>query len=150
MTFASTFGISNSINLLILLILGIVLLFYMTLVQPYKSTTILLLQSSFLINLTILSGFDIFAYTQPNKQALKEVAFGVSTGIVFVQFVRLFSTQWLDHDALVEGNRLEKGVMIAMEMQSQWQPLPSIAIQSVYVIPFLKNCRNCSLMILRT
>ena len=85
-TFASTFGISNSINLLILLILGIVLLFYMTLVQPYKNTALLLLQSSFLVNLTILSGFDIFAYTQPNKQTLMDVAFGISTGIVFVQF----------------------------------------------------------------
>ena len=85
-TFASTFGISNSINLLILLILGIVLLFYMTLVQPYKSAAVLLLQSSFLINLTVLSGFDIFAYTQPNKQALKDIAFGVSTGIAFIQF----------------------------------------------------------------
>ena len=85
-TFASTFGISNSINLLILLILGIVLLFYMALVQPYKSTALLLLQSSFVINLTLLSGFDIFAYTWPNTQALKEIAFGVSTGIAFVQF----------------------------------------------------------------
>ena len=85
-TFASTFGISNSINLLILLILGIVLLFYMTLVQPYKSAAILLLQSSCLINITVLSRFDIFAYTQPNKQALKEAAFGVSTRIVFIQF----------------------------------------------------------------
>jgi predicted outer membrane repeat protein len=87
-TFASTFSISNTINLLILLTLGIVLLFYMTLVQPYKNTALLLLQSSFLVNLTFLSGFDIFAYTQPNKlkQILMEVAFGISAGIVFVQF----------------------------------------------------------------
>ena len=85
-TFASTFGISNSINLFILLILGIVLLFYMTLMQPYKNTALLLLQSSFLVNLTVLSGFDIFAYTQPNKQTLMDVAFGISAGIVFVQF----------------------------------------------------------------
>jgi predicted outer membrane repeat protein len=87
-TFASTFSISNTINLLILLFLGIVLLFYMTLVQPYKNTALFLLQSSFLVNLTFLSGFDIFAYTQPNKlkQILMEVAFGISAGIVFVQF----------------------------------------------------------------
>ena len=85
-TFASTFGMPNTINLLLLLILGIVLLFYMTFTQPYKSAVILFLQSSFLINLIILSGFDIFAYTQPNKPALKEIAFGISTGIVFAQF----------------------------------------------------------------
>ena len=85
-TFASTFGVSNTINLLLLLFLGIALLLFMTLVQPYKSVVILVLQSSFLINLTLLSGFVIFAYTHPNKLTLQAVAVGLSTGIVFLKF----------------------------------------------------------------
>ena len=87
-TFASTFGFSNTINLLLLLVLGITLLFYMTLIQPYKSLAILVLQSSFLLNLTLLSGFIIFAYTytDSNKLTLQSVAVGLSTGIAFLQF----------------------------------------------------------------
>ena len=40
-TFVSTFAIPQYINLLILLILGILLIFYIAVVQPYRSTSIL-------------------------------------------------------------------------------------------------------------
>ena len=60
----------------------------MALIQPYKSLAILVLQSSFLINLTLLSGFVIFAYTyaDSNKLTLQSVAVGLSTGVAFLQF----------------------------------------------------------------
>ena len=65
-TFASSFAIPQDINLLMLLILGILLLYYMVLSHPYKCTGILILQSSYLINLTLLSGFFFFLYRQLN------------------------------------------------------------------------------------
>ena len=84
--FASTFTVPQSINLFLLLIFGIVLLFYMALTHPYKNKAVLLLQSSFLMNLTILSGFAIFARTHPNGPSLQAIAVGLSTGIAFLQF----------------------------------------------------------------
>ena len=84
--FASTFTVPQSINLFLLLIFGIVLLFYMALTHPYKNKAVLLLQSSFLMNLTILSGFAIFACTHPNGPSLQAIAVGLSTGIAFLQF----------------------------------------------------------------
>ena len=45
LTYGSTFAIPQNTSLLILLILGTVVLLYMTIVQPYKSTVILTLQS---------------------------------------------------------------------------------------------------------
>ena len=90
MTFASTFGVSDAVNLLLLLIVCVALLFHMTLAQPYLSTAILVLQSSFLINLALLSGFVMLAYTQPttNETALsiQAVAVGLSTAVAFLQF----------------------------------------------------------------
>ena len=85
-TFASTFGVPDSVNLLLLLILALALLVYMTLVQPYLQAAILALQTSFLVNLTLLSGFVIFSYTQPNRATLLSAAVGLSTGVAFVQF----------------------------------------------------------------
>ena len=84
--FASTFTVPRSINLLLLLFFGIILLFYMALVHPYKNKTVLLLQSSFLMNLTILSGFAIFTRTHSNGPSLQAVAVGLSTGVAFLQF----------------------------------------------------------------
>ena len=84
--FASTFTVPQSINLLLLLIFGILLLFYMVLKRPYKNKSVLLLQSSFLINLTILSGLAIFARTQHNEADLQTIAVGLSIGVAFLQF----------------------------------------------------------------
>ena len=84
--FASTFTVPQSINLLLLLIFGILLLFYMVLKRPYKNKAVLLLQSSFLINLTILSGLAIFARTSSNEADLQAIAVGLSTGVAFLQF----------------------------------------------------------------
>ena len=85
-TFASTFGISQNINLLFLLILTTALLLYVTLVQPYKSRAVLLFQSTNLANLNLLSGFFFYAYTQSNRSTLQVVAIGLSTGMAFLQF----------------------------------------------------------------
>ena len=86
--FASTFTVPQTINLLLLLIFSILLLSYMALKHPYKNKAILLLQSSFLINLTILSGFAIFAHTRPIETGLRiqTIAVGLSTGVAFLQF----------------------------------------------------------------
>ena len=84
--FASTFGVPDTINLLLILILSVALLVYMTLVQPYLQAAVLALQTSFLINLTLLSGFVIFAYTQPNRATLLSASIGLSTGVAFLQF----------------------------------------------------------------
>ena len=84
--FASTFGVPDSVNLLLLLIFSVALLVYMTLVQPYLQVAIMALQTSFLVNLTLLSGFVIFSYTQPNRATLLSAAVGLSTGIAFLQF----------------------------------------------------------------
>ena len=85
-TFASTFGISGSINLLLLLVLAVALLLYMTLVQPYKSRAILLLQSTYLANLVLLSGFFFFTYTQRNRSTLQAAAIGLSISFALLQF----------------------------------------------------------------
>ena len=85
-TFASTFGISGSINLLLLLVLTVVLLLYMTLVKPYRRKAVLLLQSTYLANLVLLSGFFFFTYTQPNRSTLQTAAIGLSINFALLQF----------------------------------------------------------------
>ena len=85
-TFASSFAIPQDINLLILLIFGLWLLYYMTLNRPYKSSGILVLQSSYLMNLIVLSGFFFFTHTQPNGSLLQSIAVGLSAGLSFLQF----------------------------------------------------------------
>ena len=85
-TFASTFAIPPNVNLLLLLIIGILLTFYMARTHPYKSLAIFLFNCIFFLNLTLLSGFFIFAYTQPNGATLRSVAIGLSTGVSFLQF----------------------------------------------------------------
>ena len=84
-TFASTFGISETINLLILLVLATVLLLYMTLVQPYRSTAVLFSQSIYMANLVLLSGFFFFSYTQSNGSTFQAAAIGLSTSLAFSQ-----------------------------------------------------------------
>ena len=85
-TFASTFGISGSVNLLLLLVLAVALLLYMTLVQPYRSKAVLLLQSTYLANLVLLSGFFFFTYMQSNGSILQAAAIGLSISFALLQF----------------------------------------------------------------
>ena len=87
-SFASVFAIHNTINMLLLQILATVLLYYMIIARPYKRRDISILQSSFLANLTFLSGFNFFALTQVEsvQQRLKTIAIGVSIGVAFLQF----------------------------------------------------------------
>ena len=85
LTFVSTFAIPQYINLLLLLIVGAMLTFYVAVVQPYKSTATLLLQSTFFINLNLLAGFVIVS-SLSKQPTLQTGAVGLSTGVAFVQF----------------------------------------------------------------
>ena len=89
-SFASTSNVLESISIFLLLVFGVVLLVYMTLVQPYKSLAILILQSSFFTNLTLLSGFFSLTYNKGMsdnaRPTLQSIAVGLSTGIAFLQF----------------------------------------------------------------
>ena len=85
MTSVSEFIIPQYINLLLLLIFGTLLTFYVTAVQPYKSMSILTLQTSFFANLVILAGF-LLVSSLLDKPILQSAAVGVSTGLAFIQF----------------------------------------------------------------
>ena len=85
LTFVSTFAIPQYINLLLLLIVGAILTFYVAVVQPYKSTATLLLQSISFVNLNLLAGFVIVS-SLSNQPMLQTGAVGLSTGVAFVQF----------------------------------------------------------------
>ena len=87
-SFASVFAIQKTINLLLLQILVAALLFYMIIAQPYKRREIAILHSSFVANLTFLSGFNFFTLTQVEsvQQRLKTIAIGLSIGVAFLQF----------------------------------------------------------------
>ena len=82
----SSFGVPYAINLLILLIFATLLLFYTNLMQVYKNSRNLLWECSFNINLIILSGVFILAYTQPHSERLQTIAVGISSGCAFLQF----------------------------------------------------------------
>ena len=84
-TFVSSFAIPQSINLLLLLFCAIVLLYYMIIAHPYKSSKILIFQSSFFANLALLSGF-IHLQGDGTQPTLQAVAVGLSTGVAFLQF----------------------------------------------------------------
>ena len=85
MTFASTFSISHSTNLLLLLIFGATLSFYIIVGQPYKSTAVQVLQASFHLNLTLLSAFGIYSFST-NQPTLQAIAVSFSVGVAFLQF----------------------------------------------------------------
>jgi predicted outer membrane repeat protein len=82
----SSFGIPYGNNLLILLVFATLLLFYTNLMQVYKNSGNLLLDSSFNINLIILSGVFILTSTQPHSERSQMIAVGISTGCAFLQF----------------------------------------------------------------
>ena len=84
--FTSCCTIPQTINLLALFIIAMVLFFYITITQPYKSRTVHILHSSFLANLIVLSGFTIFTHTRDNRQQLQAIAFGISAGVAYLQF----------------------------------------------------------------
>ena len=85
MAFVSTFATPQFVNLLLLLAVGVLLIFYITVVQPYKSTLIVTLQSAYLANLILLAGFVIVSSIS-NRPTLQTAAVGLSTGIAFLQF----------------------------------------------------------------
>ena len=89
-TFVSTSNIPQSANVFILFVLGTALLLYVTLVRPYKSLAILVLQSSFLANLVFLSGPISFTYhkdvSDTSRPSTKTAVVMMSTGVAFLQF----------------------------------------------------------------
>ena len=89
----STFALPPTTNVIILQVIMIALLFYLIQNSPYKSRIILIVQSSFFMNLTLLSGFVLFAHIQGNVKGAIHTAVGISVGVVFLQFctIILFS-----------------------------------------------------------
>ena len=91
MAFVSTFAIPQYVNLLLLLVTGVTLLFYLAVVQPYecvqpyKSMAVSVFEGTFFVNLTLLAGF-VMVSSELNKPTLQIVAVGVSTGTAFLQF----------------------------------------------------------------
>ena len=85
--FASTVTFHQSIYLLIILIFGITLLLFMAIMHPFKSTVVMIIQSSSRANLVLLSGFLLYAQTRnKNEQTIQTIAAGISIGVVFIQF----------------------------------------------------------------
>ena len=60
----------------------------MIIAHPYKSSKILIFQSSFFANLALLSGFFLFIHLQGDgaQPTLQAIAVGLSTGVAFLQF----------------------------------------------------------------
>ena len=85
MTFVSTFAIPQYVNLLILLVVGVLLIFYSSAAQPFKSTITLALHNAYIANLILLAGFVIVSL-RLNQQTLQIVAVEVSSGVAFAQF----------------------------------------------------------------
>ena len=83
--FTSVFNISQNTTLLILLTFGVMLIFCIAALQPYNSTAVLILQTSFFVNLTLLSGFILYS-SQTSQPTLQAIAVGLSTGLAFQQF----------------------------------------------------------------
>ena len=85
--FASNFSVPNGVNLLILLIIVGLLLFYMLAASIYKSHILLVFHSSFFLNICFLSGFIIFSHTNNKvRSSMQTSATFISTGIAFLQF----------------------------------------------------------------
>ena len=64
-----------------------IILYYMCLVHPYNNSGILVLESSFILNLLVFCGFHFFTHTLENGQSTKQaVTVGLSTGAAFLQF----------------------------------------------------------------
>ena len=85
--FASTVTVHQSIYLLIVFVFGIALLLYVAIMHPFESTIVLVIESSSLANLTLLSGFLLYAQTQAGYVVTLQItAAGISAGIIFIQF----------------------------------------------------------------
>ena len=85
-TFASGYAIPANVNLFLILVFATLLSVFMARIHPYKNRATLLLNGSYILNLTLLSGFFIFTRTQPDGATLRPVAIGLSMGVTFLQF----------------------------------------------------------------
>ena len=93
MTFVSAFALPPYVNLLLLLVPGVMLLFHVAVVQPYKtvegqpfkSALTLAFRCTFFANLILLA-LLVLVSLRSNQPTLRIVAVGLSTGVAFVQF----------------------------------------------------------------
>ena len=85
LTFVLSLAVPLYINLLLAAVINTLLVFYMAIVQPFKSTAILIVQGSFLVNLALLSSF-VSVGLQAHSSKLLIVAAKVSTIVVFLEF----------------------------------------------------------------
>ena len=85
LAFVSTYAIPQYVNLLLLFTTGVILISYIAVVQPYKSTAALAFMIAYIMNLILMTGFVIVS-TLSYQPALQTAAVGVSTGVAFLQF----------------------------------------------------------------
>ena len=83
---SSTANMNPAISLFLLLGLTILLLCYMNYQHVYKSKLVLILESSFLINLIILVGVVLYCSNKEEGSVYKMLALCVSMAVVFVEF----------------------------------------------------------------
>ena len=120
----------------------------MVLASPYKTYTFLVFQSSFFLNLALLSGFII--YTKGNNEPTTQAAVvGLSTGVVFLQFcVVIFHSIYTMWYAFIRGKKGKVNETDTYDQQEQIQAIldinyrpedPSFATEDQ---PLLTNASN--------
>ena len=62
------------------------LLFWVSIAQPYKSTAVLALLSSLLANLILVSGFGVVSALKSDTATFQAAVVGISIGLAFLQF----------------------------------------------------------------
>ena len=79
-----TANINPAVSLFLLLGVATLLLCYMNFKRVYKKTSVLILESAFLINLIVLTGGTMYYYDRESSE--KVVLIGLSIGITFIKF----------------------------------------------------------------
>ena len=86
LVFSSTANVNPAISLFLLLGLTILLLCYMNYQHVYKSKSVMILESSFLINLILLVGVVLYYSTEEGGSVYKMLAVCASMAVVFIEF----------------------------------------------------------------
>ena len=79
-----TANINPAVSLFLLLGVATLLLCYINFKRVYKKTSVLILESAFLINLIVLTGGAMYYYDRESSE--KVVLIGLSIGITFIKF----------------------------------------------------------------
>ena len=83
---SSTANLNPAISLFLLLVVTTLLLCYLNYKHVYKSKSVLILESSFLLNLILLVGVVLYYSNNSEGNVYKMIALCVSITIVFIQF----------------------------------------------------------------